>query len=84
MLQPGVIRKQLMLMSALNGCKTHSLRAEMRRVLGFKRILSLEKSKCVFQQSEQKELLVVVVFGLWSEVNNLADDNFNGLRQSVS
>ena len=47
-------------------------------------LVSCEKSKCVFQQSEQKELLVVVVFGLWSEVNNLADDNLNGLRQSVS
>ena len=28
--------------------------------------------------------LLAVVLGLWSEVNNLADDNLNGLRQSVS
>lgn len=82
MLQPGVIRKRLMLMSALNGYKTHSLRKDIRRV-SVGDIQGLSRKYRARNPNVYSKLLAVVL-GLWSEVNNLADDNLNGLRQSVS
>ena len=79
MLQPGVIRKKLMLMSALNGCKTLSREGESEEFRDFR---SLVRNQNVYSNSQSWSL--VVGLGLWSEVNNLADDNLNGLRQSVS
>ena len=68
-----------MLMSALNGCKTLSREGESEEFRDFR---SLVRNQNVYSNSQSWSL--VVGLGLWSEVNNLADDNLNGLRQSVS